>query len=134
MRDKSKVMVKVLDLAPLEQKVVELLRTKNEKYTKCMTNQTWAIVETKNGIYALGNEGVGPNHPITKDNQLDILWVGGGEDFYDMLPSIKTNIDDEDLRSYFILEDKNLSDFVRVFGPRLESNFREWNSFLEPII
>lgn len=134
MRDKSKVIVKILDFTQLEQKVVDLLKTKNEKYTKCLSNQTWGIVETKNGIYALGHEGVGPNCPISQDNQLEILWIGGGEDFYDMIPSVKTQIDVEELKSYPVKEEKNLSDFIRVFGSRLESNFREWNNFLEPLV
>jgi len=134
MRDKSKVVVKILDMASIEQKVVELLRTKNEKYSKCLTQQTWGIIETKNGIYALGTEGVGPSYPITKKKQLDILWYGGGEDFFDIFPTIKTNLDDEDLKSFPIKEEKNLTDFIRVFGVRLESNYHQWNSFLEPLV
>jgi hypothetical protein len=131
---KSKVVVKVLDLSTIEKDIVNTLKKRDDRYTKAVPDQIYGIVETKEGTYILGDEGVGPNYPLTKEKPIEILWYGATEDSYDMLPCAKTTVDIDDIKQCPIKEEKNLASFIRVFGQRLQSNFRQWNSFLEPII
>jgi hypothetical protein len=94
------------------------------------------IVTTPDGdVYALNTEGVGPNHPITNEQPLDVdVFIEGYEDdtseFLSMFPACLSKVGVDELRNYATGEPVNLADFVRTFGSRLDDNYESWRRLL----
>lgn len=133
MKRESNVVVKVLDLSKLEQEAFDYLKRKNieESYTRCESRFNWGIVETSNGLYALCDEGVGPGKPITEEHPLFLEFHGKSDQSFSLFPIVGSSVNDKELKELPVKEEKNLANFIRTFGSRLETNFNEWNSTLE---
>lgn len=121
-----------LDLTELAKKAFEATdKAKFPKATRCIPHYKYGFVETKQGLYAFDDDGVGNKDLITADNHFEIYFLpeydGGGY----LFSSVGYGLDDEDLRRLASKERVNLADFIRTFGARLERNYEVWRKVLE---
>jgi len=98
----------------------------------------WGIVETPRGLYALCNEGVGPDHPVTDEQKCQIdLYVdgiesdGSGTQALSIFPACSVSLGPDRLRELATGEPHNLSEHIRSFGGRLHANYEGWRRRLE---
>lgn len=135
----SPVKVKVVDFSQLEKEATEELKKKkpDRKVIKAEIRFAWAYVDTPKGIIALNSEGVGCCEPISKEYPLELEVYGKyesdkGEGSYsfDIFPVFGYRIDDPNDITELPYEEKPLSEFIRRFGSRLESNYHQWEKLL----
>lgn len=104
-------------------------------------------------LYTICTEGVGPSMGVTFDDPLEVSFHGTyhtrsesiKEDLlgrpvpgeinpnshsFDSMPFANVTLDPDELRSYPIIEEVDLADFIRSFGNRLEQNFWNWFQIL----
>src|SRR5215471_12864488 len=115
-RTPTAVTVTFLDLSEVEADALRYLRAhaqtdidlgKDEVSlpSKVRTGWKWGAVFTPHGVYALCTEGVGPNHPITDEQKLEVdLYVeayeGMHRDFISMFPACSIKIGPDDIRRF----------------------------------
>lgn len=132
---KSVVIVSVLDMSSLMADALKRLQETKPNAVAVKPISTWGIVATPRGIYALCDEGVGPNKPVTEENPLEVALYGeyqneNGSKSIDLVPVFNAKLRDKELVEFPVVDRVNLSDFIRSFGRRLEENFSIWNSVL----
>lgn len=142
------ITVKVLDLTGLEK---EALEWRQESRPECFKANVyggdWAIVFKGEQLFALCTEGVG--WEITDEDPLELEfhgnyhvkvgadWVNQAGDIvkaefspsrteFDVVPFGSYSLSKEELEDAQIAAEVDLSDFIRTFGSRLESNFWNW--------
>ncbi len=140
MRDKverlSPVKVNHIDFSDLEETARKALQEKNPERTVTAAKAgKWAYAETKKGLMVLNDEGVGDQEPVSKEFPLEIHIYGeyetaDGKKSMDIFPVIGYRFDDPDEIRELPSTVTPLKDFIRVFGHRLESNFRIWDKAL----
>jgi hypothetical protein len=135
-RKESEVMINVIDFTSLEEKASEHIQKENFKtnHHKIKVQHEWGYVETPVGLYVLCNEGVGDQCPVSSENAITFYFIrqykcDKGSSF-DITPCLSITCNDEDVAKLDVKETVLLSDFIRGFGSRLESNYNEWNNFL----
>ncbi len=135
------VIVKVLDLSALEAQALEFRQeTRPDCYEAKIYASPHAVVEAKDGtLWTICVEGV--MYPLTSEQGFEAQFHGSyslrddetGEllahkHTFDMMPFGSVDISTEDLlREYPVKEEVDLSEFIRTFGARLESNF--WTAY-----
>ena len=138
---KSNIEINVLDLNGLkndaEEEIIKILSKEGKKLIK-ITSQNIGYIKTKKGTFVLDSEGTGNINSISKENKAEIFFYAEYEKdnkkSLNVCPIIKCVCDLEDIEKIPILKKENLVTFIRSFGSRLESNFRQWNDFLSPIV
>lgn len=145
------VIVQVLDMSVVEAEALEFRqKTHPDCYEAKIYGGKIAMSESKYGhIYTVCTEGVGPDTGVTFDDPLFIEFHGSyyvredstmedllgrpvpgeikpGSHTFDCMPFASTTLNPDELRSYPILEEVDLADFIRSFGARLEGNFWSW--------
>lgn len=127
------VTVKVIDMQPLYDKWSAEVHARNPEITKVSASFHWAIGQDPNGgLHLICSEGVswelppedaGRLRPAGYPDLVDIdLYNRTDPDKIAMAPIATVKVAAEDLRD-LPAEDKDLADFVRTFGRRLEQNF-----------
>lgn len=141
------VIVQVLDLSALEADALTYRqKTHPDCYEAKIHGGKIAVATSKHSgtghLYAICTEGVGPEYGVSDDDPLEIEFHGSyhvrdesGEvdphkHTFDMLPFAATTLNPTELRSYPILEEVDLADFIRKFGNRLEVNYWNWYQVL----
>lgn len=148
------VILQVLDLSALEAQALEFRqRTRPDCYEAKIYGGKIAMKESRNGhIYTVCIEGVGPENGVTFDDPLEVEFHGSyyireesrvdengntilgeiipGSHTFDFMSFGSTTLNPDELRSYPVLEEVDLADFIRSFGQRLELNFQLWYSVL----
>jgi hypothetical protein len=133
-------MVKVVDLSSLiktlmeKQRELDKAEVNNETGTltgMIFEGSQWGYIETPRGIYALCIEGVGPHMPITETRHVEICIYPEYEDdmgrkTMTIIPTLRARLKLSELLALPVVETKNLADFIRVFGSRLEENYETW--------
>jgi hypothetical protein len=125
----DKVMEDLFEGAKKEGKVPEDVTGFNSQASK------WGYVETPKGIYLLDYEACGPSCSetcLTEDgNKVEFPIYFKYEGKMAIFPSASVEMGAKDVREFPTLGTENFGKFVRKFGDRLESNFHNWNRFLE---
>jgi hypothetical protein len=134
-------MVTPLDLTQVEANAAEWLTKHREIDGKSavtkMRADTWAIMDTPSGVFALCTEGVGPDGPVTDERPLTVeFWASAYADadehtFISMFPSCTQKFGPDELRALATGKPVALHDFIRSFGSRLEANYSQWQRLLE---
>lgn len=95
-------------------------------------------VKTPRGIFVINDEGCSPDgdeDPITESHStmlpLYLQYEREGQRSSSMFPEAEQKMDLEFIEKLKTKGTENLSIFIRTFGARLETNFDNWNSFLE---
>lgn len=141
MREKTDIIVKILDLAPLFQQAIDIYKEShpNTDAVGMTTPFEIGFVELDNGdLYALDSDGCGPANPINDqvrmsfDLFLDIPKKADGTISLQVAPVMTANLNRIQIRSLPVKREVDLSEFIRTFGSRLETNFREWRDKLSP--
>jgi len=133
---KSEVMVAVLDFTEIEGKAAVAYAEAHSELSNvsAKVNHKWGIVETPRGIFMICDEGVMSIHPLSKEHpttiQISMEYEREGKEIIDLLPAYTLNVTDEAIPEIPVVEEVNLSDFIRRFGSRLECNFYECNAAL----
>jgi len=94
----------------------------------------WAYIETSKGIFLLDNEACGPGgdeKPITDSRKAEWPLYYHKKNTLPMLPDGSVTLSPEIVREFPTKGEMNFGEWVRKFGHRLESNFHNWNKFLE---
>ena len=95
----------------------------------------WGYVETPKGLFLLDYEACGPGGSETcltdEGNKVDVPIYFKEEGIMSIMPGGLIPISAEDVKGMPKLGTENFGEFVRTFGNRLESNFHNWNRFLE---
>lgn len=132
------VTVKVLDLSDLEAEALEWQKERNPDCTKVnIYGGDWAVAEKDGHLFAICTEGVG--FEVTEEEPLTLEFHGNyvardeetGEikpnvTKFDVMPFGSYDLIPQDLLDYPVAEEKDLADYVRTFGARLEDNFWLW--------
>ena len=130
----SVIVVDVLDLSSIFTEALKRVKDTQPGITAINATHKWGIVATNRGIFALCDEGVGPNQPVTAEKPLVIDlyadYVIDGQRRIGLQPLLRANLTDKDLADLPVKERVNLADFIRRFGHRLEDNFEIWNAAL----
>lgn len=127
------VTVKVIDMQPLYDEWSTEVHARNPEITKVAAAYEWAIGrDPKGGFHLICSEGVswamppedaGKLRPAGYPEPVDVdLYDRSNPNKIAMLPIATVKVTAEDLRD-LPAEDKDLADFVREFGRRLEQNF-----------
>jgi hypothetical protein len=93
-------------------------------------------IKTSKGIFVIDQDGVGDGDPHTKENPLEIDFVGSSEGKINLLaiPIFSIRLVPEQIEEFGAGETVNLAKFIRTFGQRLEGNFHTWNDALSPLV
>lgn len=136
-REKTDVVVKVLDFSELETQAAEKFAEAHpeHKNVTAKIHHKWAYVETPSGTYVVCDEGVMNVKPVSKEHPvvLDVCVEYDGESggrAFPMFPAYTMNLTDEFIPEIPVSGEVNLADFIRSFGSRLESNYYECNEAL----
>ena len=147
-RKPSEVEVTRVDLRDCEAEALKYLRahaetdrnlgSKTVKMPETVgISMKYGIVEVGGEVYALCEEGVGPDYPITAEKPLAVdVYItrhegDGDKAFIPMFPACSLKLTGEMLRERAIGESVPLHEFVRSFGARLEGNYESWRRLLE---
>jgi hypothetical protein len=145
-REKSNVKVRRIDFAGIEADATKSLNDNLERYgitveegeeVRAHIHNDWGIVETDEGLYVLCTEGVGPDGPVEDEMIFDVgyrTFKDGKPASFSMFPVASTNLTPQELRQMATGETVTLEEFIRQFGSRLESNYRQWNNVLSRIV
>lgn len=133
-RKKSNVTVVVPDLSgPAAQALAAFNKSQVEKGELPATTvdfQEIGYVQTANGIFALGTEGVGDSGAITPDNPLQVAgyaqWECADGTRFSVMPDVTLTLTDTELIMLPTVKEVQLEDFIRCFGRRLENNYAVW--------
>ena len=128
------VHVKVLDLTQVEDEALKFVRSGNSNTINAkIFGGPWAIAQKNNKIFAVCEEGVGPENGLDADDPIEFDIHGeysvDGETHqitFDMFPVASVKMNAGDLLTLPVKEEVDLADFIRKFGSRLESNFYLW--------
>lgn len=88
----------------------------------------WGVVPTDVGHFILCDEGVGSTKPLEEDGYRIDLYTQAPNGF-GILPIARMVLDVEEMKKALTEEVVPLHEFIRVFGGRLEANYREWSRF-----
>jgi hypothetical protein len=97
----------------------------------------WAYIETPKGIFLLDNEACGPGGDeggITEGSNVTWPIYHHKEKSLPMYPTAEIRLTPKDIKELPTKGEVNFGKWVRHFGHRLESNFHNWNSFLEDLM
>ena len=134
-RKVTNIEVEILDIERLGKEAFEWLskngKTEEDGVIGCETSFPVGVVRTPSAVYALCSEGVGSKVPVSEESPLEIEFYKKFEGGISLYPSMKQSMSDEKIVEYLTGEKKNLADFIRVFGTRLEDNYSSWRSFFE---
>ena len=134
-RKVTKIEVEILDIERLGKEAFEWYsengKTEDDGVIACETSFPIGVVRTHSGVYALCSEGVGSRVPVSEESPLEIEFYKKFEGGISLYPSMKHTMSDKKIVEYLTGEKKNLADFIRVFGARLEDNYSSWRSFFE---
>jgi hypothetical protein len=138
-REPTAVTVNVLDLTSLYADALEWLKAhKPERAAQCTgMSSGWekGYVKTANGdLYILDRDGIGHNSPVTDENPVIINIYADSNAVISGKPDISASLGKSDLLKLPVKATENLANFIRSFGSRLESNYRDWHSLLEPLV
>jgi len=137
MRNQSKVVVKILDLDSVIKAGSEEMQKKypDLKNVSVMIIGSVGLVETKRGMFLLHSEGVGLTNPLSEANNYVVSlyksYKSETTEITDIFPCLIFNITDKNIKDFPIIEKKNLTQFIRKFGDRLEKNFESWDKFFD---
>lgn len=156
MRDefKSSIKIKVLDTEKLFPALLVKLRNsvddkegeewdriKDALYrAKELTVQSSELgyVETPRGIFLLDYEACSMGcreEPITDEDSILAPVFFSYEKSSDVFPTMEINISKEEILSWPVKGEVNFANFIKTFHkPRIESNFRNWNRYLEGVM
>lgn len=133
------ITVQVLDMSSLEGSALKMRQEmKPDCYEARIYGGEIAVARDSNGtLYAICTEGVG--YEVTKESPMELLFHGSyrlrdeetgeitsGSHSFDMMPFASIELGPDELLAYPVKEEKDLADFVRSFGARLEQNFWLW--------
>ena len=130
-REKTRLVVKVLDLSEGFKKMQE--QEKREHDIDCeFSSRPVGYIVYKGYSYLLCNEGVLHSIPVEiEPASHDIIKSVKIDTNSERCTSIIIELNTEDLQEFFKGEKKNLAQFVRQFGGRLESNYHEILQFFK---
>lgn len=140
-REQSSIDVNVVDMDIVEEnmmdkhgdKIIDKLNSEHDsEVVGIRINTTVGFVGINDNIYALTNEGVGLEEPITDDNKFTVdIYPEFEGNSVSMIPSMQLQWNDEDFEKLPIEKTEKLHDFIREFGNRLEQNYQSWKTLLE---
>jgi hypothetical protein len=99
-------------------------------------------VTTKTGdLYVIDRDGTGPEDPVTDNDPLELNLYPefapnpDGSTSVAMMPAYAVALKKSDILAMPITgESEDLSEFIRMFGRRLEENFKLWKDKLTPLL
>jgi hypothetical protein len=138
-RELSGIEVRVLDFSNLEADAAKMYGESHPELNNIETrvHHKWGYVETPKGFFVLNNEGIVFTDPLSDDDpiHLDIHGEWDGEEeghrSCSFLPILVATFGKSDLDKYHSDSKVDLAEFIRTFGSRLESNYKECRDFLK---
>lgn len=130
-REKTNIIVNVPDWTEILEKVLEKSKEENPNRLEADMYGKIGYVEIGDDIYLLDEEGVGSNVPLTDEQpfQVGILFKYKGE--LPLWPEKSISITKTNIKQIPVKEQVDLSEFIRNFSNRLQSNFLSWSEFLK---
>jgi len=106
--------------------------------TRLKPGYSWAYVDTDDGLFALCDEGVGPDYPITNEQgkrlKVDLYEEydkdSNGHTAIGMMPIGQIVFTADEIREMDVQLEVPLHQFIRKFGSRLECNYYNWKKVL----
>jgi hypothetical protein len=121
-------MVVVPDLTDaLEHARTEMQKKEERPIKKVTTHYEPGYILTRKGLFILDSDGVGSSDPV---KTVEIGIYREFDNSFDMMPHIMT-FSPSEFQALPVKETKNLADFIRSFGNRLEENYEDWRSAME---
>lgn len=134
-------MVKVLDFAPIHADATKWLQANKPdraaEVTRFSSGFPIGYVQTKNGdVYVLTSDGVGSSNPISDRNPYGFALYGENDDKVTLTiePDVRCTLSKDNILELPVKEEVNLAEFIRTFGSRLDANYEEWRTALEPLV
>lgn len=127
MADRTPSGITVKRIRPTAECKAEIVRLLNENGIACdsVSDYVTGIVETLKGEFLITDEGTGSINPITDKKY---PWAVFPQTANSMsIMSYTFTLEEGDVEEY---EQLPLEKHIRIFGPRLESNYREWVNVL----
>ncbi|MFC1453670.1 hypothetical protein ACFLQL_00635 [Verrucomicrobiota bacterium] len=136
------IIVKAINFTKLAEIAVEILGKVfvNPVKNVSIDPEYTGYVETKEGLYFLGEEGVGDKHPHNEHNPMEYNAYGELVDgpkssiHRRIYPKLTFYVHDKNIKEFPIGGEYDLSIFIRTFGDRLECNYGMWWDKLGKII
>jgi len=136
----SIVEVTVVDIKPLLNETYELMK-KDGQLEEGVTSVdvhgiNFGYVKTSDGIYFLNDDCLSVimnEEAVAPGEEKPVPIYFQREKSHSMVPNAEIYIGQDDILKLPVLGRKSLGEFVRTFGGRIETNFRNWNRFLTPI-
>lgn len=139
-RPQTGILVNVVDLSAdlaetLERinAAAEALNPGCEKATELLTDKIGYVMHG-NDMFVICTEGVGDSEPITDENPhklgLRRSYDRDGHKSVEMMAAFTGGYSRSDIEELPMISQVPLEKFIRVFGNRLESNFRIWHRVL----
>lgn len=132
-RAKTTVEVEVLDLSAYKESLFLACEDPDGTLLRLTTIFIYGRMVVDDRVYLLNSDGVG--HEVTDDDPIVIQFHGeiqkensNGISFF---PVAQAGLTKSDILKLPVIEKKNLAEFIRSFGKRLESNYRQWRDFFE---
>lgn len=97
----------------------------------------WAYIETPNGVYMLDNEACSPGgdeRPICEATDVSWPLYHHKKESMAIYPDAKLGLTATLIKEFPTKGEVNFGEWVREFGHRLETNFHNWNNFLEGLM
>ena len=148
-RTETDIEVNVIDFDELEeqlnnddefvQKVRENDDSDNEVIGITITESEhgWVEAKDKKGVFLIDKEAIVLEYPITEDEPVKIpvkpryAKNEDGSRTIATVPASHIPLDDDAIRDFEVKERKNLKNFVRHFGSRIENNYEGAIKYLE---
>ena len=139
-RTESKYNVQLIDFTPLHEQALTYVNNKETEdnkalSTNCKPIHGYGFIETADGVYIIDTEGVGNSLPITEENPYHLSFYSerheDNEHHIGIFPSCEMPLHAKHLRKHATGETQPLHEFIREFGDRLDTNYRNWERHLD---
>ena len=135
-RIESKYTVHLMDFTHLNDSALEYYnKDRDVKATACRTMYRHGFIVTDDGIFVLCDEGVGNKKPVSMENPYQLeFWQERTEDgvtHMGVAPCLLMRMEEKDLQECATGETQLLHEFIRTFGDRLDTNYMNFERWLD---
>lgn len=132
----SKYTVNLVDFSGFNDTALEHYnKDRSVKATACKPMYRHGYIETSDGMFVLCDEGVGNKKPISMEHPYQLeFWAErqeGNTHHVGISPCLLMRFEVEDLRKCATGETQPLDKFIRKFGGRLDSNYTNFERWLD---
>ncbi len=132
----SKYTVHVMDFTDYNQKALDHYNKDREvKATACKPMNRHGFIDTDDGMFVLCSEGVGNKNPISEEHPYQLEFFNerkeGDVTHMGIGPCLWMRFEEDGLRECATGETQPLHEFIRTFGDRLDTNYMNFERWLD---